>query len=32
MLTGHATVLLVENLQQAADHYCDRLGFAVVLH
>jgi catechol 2,3-dioxygenase-like lactoylglutathione lyase family enzyme len=29
MLTGHATVLLVGNVQRAADYYRDRLGFAV---
>ena len=32
MLTGHATVLLVENLQRAADYYRDRLGFIVSIH
>jgi uncharacterized glyoxalase superfamily protein PhnB len=29
MLTGHATVLLVGNVQRAADYYRDRLGFTV---
>jgi catechol 2,3-dioxygenase-like lactoylglutathione lyase family enzyme len=29
MLTGHATVLLVESVARAADYYRDRLGFDV---
>ena len=29
MLTGHATVLLVENIQRATDYYRDQLGFAI---
>jgi uncharacterized glyoxalase superfamily protein PhnB len=32
MLTGHATVLLVEDVQRAADYYRDRLGFAVSIY
>jgi catechol 2,3-dioxygenase-like lactoylglutathione lyase family enzyme len=32
MLTGHATVLLVENVQRATDYYRDRLGFAVTIY
>jgi predicted enzyme related to lactoylglutathione lyase len=32
MLTGHATVLLVENVRRAADYYRDRLGFAITLY
>ena len=32
MLTGHPTVLLVENMQQAADYCGERLGFDVVLY
>ncbi len=29
MLTGHATVLLVENVQRALEYYRDRLGFEI---
>jgi catechol 2,3-dioxygenase-like lactoylglutathione lyase family enzyme len=29
MLTGHATVLLVEDVQRALEYYRDRLGFEV---
>jgi predicted enzyme related to lactoylglutathione lyase len=29
MLTGHATVLLVEDVQRALEYYRDRLGFDV---
>jgi catechol 2,3-dioxygenase-like lactoylglutathione lyase family enzyme len=29
MLTAHATVLLVDNVQVAGDYYQDKLGFAV---
>ena len=32
MLTGQPAVLLVENMQQAADYYRDRLGFELVLY
>lgn len=32
MLTGHATVLIVENVQRAADYYRDRLGFTVATY
>ena len=32
MLTGHATVLLVENVLRAMDYYRDRLGFAVTIY
>ena len=32
MLTGHATVLLVEDVKRAADYYRDRLGFAIWLY
>ena len=29
MLTAHATVLLVDNVQIAGDYYRDKLGFEV---
>jgi catechol 2,3-dioxygenase-like lactoylglutathione lyase family enzyme len=29
MLTGHATVLLVEDVQRALEYYRDRLGFEI---
>jgi|SRR5690349_21168600 len=29
VLTGHATVLLVEDLQRATEYYRDRLGFKI---
>jgi catechol 2,3-dioxygenase-like lactoylglutathione lyase family enzyme len=29
MLTGHATVLLVEDVQRALEYYRDRLGFDI---
>jgi catechol 2,3-dioxygenase-like lactoylglutathione lyase family enzyme len=32
MLTGHATVLLVENVRRATEYYRDRLGFDVELY
>jgi uncharacterized glyoxalase superfamily protein PhnB len=32
MLTGQATVLLVESVQRAADYYRDRLGFTVEVY
>ena len=31
-LTGHATVLLVEDVRRATDHYRDALGFDVELY
>jgi catechol 2,3-dioxygenase-like lactoylglutathione lyase family enzyme len=32
MLTGHATVLLVQNVRRAAAYFRDRLGFDVELY
>ena len=32
MLTGHATVLLVESVKHATDYYRDQLGFEVELY
>jgi catechol 2,3-dioxygenase-like lactoylglutathione lyase family enzyme len=32
MLTGHATVLLVQSVKQTTDYYRDQLGFEVELY
>jgi catechol 2,3-dioxygenase-like lactoylglutathione lyase family enzyme len=32
MLTGHATVLLVDDVRRAVDYYRDALGFEVHLY